>query len=200
MAEEERQAKRVTSLKAIVGPSLEIVRFEDHLITDAYLGWLNDKSLMRYSRQRFCQHTQESSMAYRKSFEGSPNHFWSIHRRVDGLQIGTMTAYVDRLDRVADLGILIGHPEARGKGLGQEGWGLAMDYLFRIENLRKVTGGTSPLNVAMVKILLHWRMTLEGIRREQELIDAYPMDVLLFGMLKDEWERYFPQPIVIIWD
>lgn len=181
----------------IVGSGIEMVPFQEHFITEAYLSWLNDKETMRYSRQRFLQHTRESCLSYLSTFEGSPHKFWSVHRRPDGLQIGTVTAYVDDRSAVADIGLLVGHPEARGKGFGREVWGLAMDYLFRVEDLRKVTGGTSAANVAMVKIFLHWRMALEGVRREQELIDGYPTDVLLFGMLRGEWERCFPQRLAV---
>lgn len=179
----------------ITGALVELRPFDERLITETYLGWLNDKSLMRYSRQRFLHHTWESSRAYLKSFEGSPNKFWSIHRQADDLQIGTLTASLDVVDQVGDIGILIGHAEARGKGFGREAWGLAMDHLFRAENLRKITGGTSALNVPMVRIFLSWQMTLEGIRREQELVDEYPADVLLFGTLKTEWERRYPHPL-----
>ena len=179
----------------IRGRFVELCPFEEQLITDTYLGWLNDKDLMRYSRQRLEHHTRESSMAYLRSFEDSSNKFWSIHRRADRLHIGTMTAYVDIVDGVADIGILVGHPAARGGGFGREAWGLAMDYLFRVEKVRKVTGGTSAPNVAMVRIFLHWQMKLEGIRREQEVFDGCPTDVLWFGMLSDEWGRSHPRPI-----
>jgi len=179
----------------ISGRSIELWPFEESFITDTYLSWLNDRALMRYSRQRHAHHTRDSALAYLRSFDGSSNRVWAVRRRVDRLHIGTMTAYVDPGDDVADIGILIGHPAARGKGLGQEAWGVAMDHLFRGEGIRKVTGGTSALNTAMVRIFLHWRMQLEGIRREQESIDGRPADALLFGMLKTEWEQCHPQPI-----
>jgi RimJ/RimL family protein N-acetyltransferase len=180
----------------IVGSTVELRAFGPELITGEYLGWLNDKSLMRYSRQRLVDHTRESSLDYLRSFEGSPNKFWAIYRRADRLYIGTMTAYVDRTAAgSADIGILVGHAEARGRGFGREAWGLAMDYLFRVEGVEKVTGGTSALNAAMVRVFHHWQMPLEEVEKDAERIDGRPADVLRFGMRQEEWEKAQPQPI-----
>ena len=106
-----------------------------------------------------------------------------------------MTAYVDPVVRTADIGVLVGHAEARTRGFGREAWGLAMDYLFRVEGMRKVSGGTSVLNSAMVKVFRHWRMRLEEVGREAEVIEGRPTDVLRFGMLRNEWEKAYPHAI-----
>ncbi len=179
----------------ITGSLVELDSFGLELITDTYLSWLNDKSLMRYSRQRFAHHTRASAIAYLRSFENSPNKFWAIYRRADHLHIGTMTAYVDPVARTADIGVLVGHAEARGKGFGREAWGLAMDYLFRVEGLNKVTGGTSALNSAMVRVFRHWRMRLEEVGKDADMIVGRPTDVLRFGTLRSEWEKAYPHAI-----
>ncbi len=172
-----------------MGPNVRLVPFEERHIRDDYIGWLNDNELMRYSRQRRIHHDRDSCLEYLRSFWGTPHRFWSIERQTDGKQIGTMTAYVDRENRVADVGILVGAPDARGTGMGREAWGLALDYLFQGEGVRKVTGGTSAANAPMIRIFKHWGMLLEGTRRKQDLIDGEPCDVLLFGILREEWDR-----------
>jgi RimJ/RimL family protein N-acetyltransferase len=179
----------------ITGSLIELGPFGPELITDTYLSWLNDKSLMRYSRQRFTHHTRDTSLAYLRSFENSPNKFWAIYRRADRLHIGTMTAYVDRSARTADIGILVGHTEARGRGFGREAWGQAMDYLFRVEGVDKVTGGTSALNAAMVRVFHYWQMRLEAVEKDAEMIDGAPADMLRFGMRCREWEQTHPRAI-----
>lgn len=179
----------------ITGIRVELGPFGPELITDAYLGWLNDKTLMRYSTQRFAHHTRASALAYLRSFESSPNKFWAIYRRADRLHIGTLTTYVDPVARTADVGVLVGHSVARGQGLGREAWGLAMDYLFRVEGVNKVTGGTLASNTAMVKIFRHWRMELEKVEKEAEVVEGRPTDVLRFGMRGSEWEKAHPHAI-----
>ncbi len=176
----------------VVGARLELRRFDERMISDTYLGWLNDKALMRYSRQREIEHTRDTARAYLRTFDGSPSRFWSIHRRSDGGAIGTLTTYFDPVHRTGDIGILVGAADARGKGFGREAWGLGLDYLFRGEGVRKATGGTSALNAPMVRISRSWNMRLEGTLKEQELVDGRPADVLLFGLLSAEWEALHP--------
>lgn len=172
----------------IVSERVILVPFEEKFITDAYLLWLNDKDLMCYSGQRFLEHDRASSLRFLAGVRGTAHFFWAVQRRSDGLFIGTMTAYVESHHQVADVGILIGHPAVRGTGMGRDAWGTAMRYLFSTEDLRKITGGTSALNTPMLRIFRHWGMTLEGMRREHELINGVPTDVLLFGILRSEWE------------
>ena len=168
-------------------PAVRLTPFTEAHITPAYLGWLNNQALMRFSRQRLVTHTAESSRAFLATFPGSPNFFWAIERVADTRQVGTLTTYVDTHHRTADLGILIG-PEAASTGCGKAAWGLALRHGFAALGLRKITGGTSAKNLGMVRIFEHWRMRLEGTLRAQELLDDGPADVLLYGLLRAEWE------------
>src|SRR4051812_31923721 len=101
-----------TSEQCISGSRFLLRPFAENMITDAYIGWLNDPDLMRFSRQRRRMHTVESCREYLKSFENSASFFWSAHSAETGTHIGNLSAYVDTDNKVADLAILIGHPSA----------------------------------------------------------------------------------------
>lgn len=167
---------------------VRIVPFSPAHISAEYLGWLNDRHLMRFSRQRVRSHTEESSRAYLASFAGTTNYFWAIERLADGRHVGSMTTYVDTHQRTADLGILLGHSGSAGQGYGGEAWGLALAHAFDKLGLRKVSAGAVAPNEAMVRICRKWDMRLEGTRRKQEMLDDGPADVLLFGLLREEWD------------
>ncbi len=167
-----------------VGQTVRLVPFTSAHITEAYLSWLNNKRLMRFSRQRLVHHTRESSERYLAGFEDSPSRFWAVER-LDGLHVGTMTLHVDPHHNTGDLGIAIGHPS---KGAGKEAWGLALDYGFTVLGLRKITAGTVLLNKAMLGVFKHWKMVFEGTQRQQEIIEGQAVDVLFYGMLRGEWE------------
>lgn len=167
--------------------SLRLVPFTPVHITPEYLAWLNDKTLMRYSRQRLFAHTRESSLRFLSSFHDSPNFFWAIEHMGDDRLLGTLTTYVDTHHRTADLGILVGS-SAAGTGHGKTAWGLALRHGFETLNLRKITGGTSAKNLAMIRIFEHWHMRLEGTQREQEIFEDGPSDVLTYGLLHREWD------------
>ncbi len=159
---------------------------ESH-VTAEYISWLNDKSLMRFSRQRLRSHTRETSIVYQKTFVGTANHLWAIVDSTTEELFGTINTYVDQEAGVADIGIMVGNPRAKGRGAGKEAWGLVMGFLFDQLNLRKVTAGTVRGNIAMQKIAEHWQMVLEAQLREQEFIDDKPYDILRYGLLKREW-------------
>ena len=54
---------------------LLITPLSERHLTKRYLGWLNDRQLMRYSEQRHKTHTISTCDAYRKSFDGTPHYF-----------------------------------------------------------------------------------------------------------------------------
>lgn len=175
------------NIKGQTPAAVRLVPFSEAHITPTYLSWLNDKTLMRFSRQRLVTHTIESSHHFLSTFRDSPHFFWAIERVANGKQIGTLTTYVDPYHRTADLGILVG-PEAAGCGCGKTAWGLALRHGFAVLGLRKITGGTSANNLGMTRIFKHWHMKQEGTLRAQELLADGPADVLLYGLLETEWK------------
>lgn len=168
----------------IAGPTVALYPFTEGCITPEYLGWLADRELLRWSRQRHRQHDRASCLAYLRSFEGGPNHFWSVRRVNTEEPVGTMTAFVVPEDGVADVGILIGRP---GRGIGREAWGLALAWLFERRSMRKVSAGTVAGHTAMRRIFEHWGMKLEGVRRAHQLMDGQPVDLVYYGLLASEW-------------
>jgi ribosomal-protein-alanine N-acetyltransferase len=174
------------SLDRIDGRLVTLRRFTAADVTPAYLGWLQDAAVVRYSNQRFRRHTPETCAAYLRSFEGSDNLFLTITRRADQRVVGTMTAYVAKAHGTADLGILVGDRTAWGQGIGLDAWQSLMAHLFVATGLRKVTAGTLRPNVGMVRIMERAGMTVEGVRERQEIIEGVPVDALLYARFRPE--------------
>ena len=164
---------------------LRLEHFVESCICDEYLSWLADPEVMRFSNQRFRQHTVNSARAYVRSFEATPNSFWAI-RLVDGQRlIGTMTAYVAEPHLTADMGLLIGDKANWGRGLGLEAWSTLMAHLFERHGMRKITAGTVRPNVGMTRIMERSGMHLEAVRRRQEIVGGVEEDVLYFARFLD---------------
>lgn len=161
------------------GRLVRLTRFDASNLTEAYLAWLNDAELMRYSNQRFRAHSVASCRNYLASFDGTANMFLAIH--YDGVMVGTMTAYVSAAHGSADLGLLIG-PQGQGKGLGLDAWSTLMQYLLD-HGMRKVSGGTLRCNRAMVRIMERSGMAPDGVRIAHELVDGAPQDILHFAKI-----------------
>lgn len=156
---------------------LELVPMEERFLTERYLGWLSDPEVVRFSDQRFRQHTMQGLHDYLKSFQGSPHFFWAVLDE-NGRHVGTLTAYVDVHHDVADVGIMIGEREVWGKGYGLEAWKAVCDFLLNQRKIRKVTAGTSEVNVGMLRIMERAGMVEDGRRKRQAVIEGREVDII----------------------
>ncbi|WP_372426837.1 GNAT family N-acetyltransferase [Salinarimonas chemoclinalis] len=169
----------------IQGRGVVLVPFRDEDVTPAYLGWLADPEVVRFSNQRFRTHDADSCRRYLASFAGTDNLFLSIRRDPQGDAIGTMTAYVQRPHGTADIGIMVGARAAWGRGYGQAAWDALLARLLADPRIRKVTGGTLSCNRAMVRIMERAGMTHEATRRAQEIVEGRPEDVVHYARFAD---------------
>lgn len=164
----------------IIGNKTCLRPFQNSDICNTYVSWLNDPDVVKYSNQRFFNHTIETSYNYLKTFIDTDNIYMAIEDRFTKELYGSITAYTQIHHGVADIGLLIGNKNSWGKGIGFEAWTLMMNFLSRKGYIRKVTGGTLKVNIAMIRIMKKSGMTLEAIKKNQELFNNKPVDLLYF--------------------
>lgn len=171
----------------ILSDRLVIRPFSEMHLSERYIGWLNNRELMRFSEQRHRIHTLETCRKYLSSFNGSPNYFWAIEERSIGIgHIGNVNAYVDIHNKVADIGILIGEVQAQKKGYGLEAWQAVMSFLFKEIGVRKVSAGAVSTNLSMLKLMRSAGMMNDGIRVRQYVIAGIEEDILHMAAFKPE--------------
>lgn len=171
----------VTGFLELVGEKVRLRPFGSGDITDAYLGWLSDPEVTRFSNQRFRTHTRESCELYLASFAGTPNLFVSVRDKADDRAIGTMTAYRNPHHGTCDVGIMIGARDYWGGGYGQEAWNLFTGWLLETAGVRKLTAGCLAANGGMVKLMERSGMVPDGVRKGQELVDGQPVDIVHYA-------------------
>jgi len=170
-----------TPLPALLGPHVLLRAMRPSDITEQHVAWLNDPEVVRHSNQHFVHHTQDSSLRYLQSFEGSANLYTSVRLAADDRAIGTLTAYRNLHHGTADIGILMGDRSCWGQGLGQEAFQLLADWLALQPGARKLTCGMLASNHGMLKIAQRAGFTREAVRVAQELVDGQPTDIVLFA-------------------
>lgn len=149
----------------------------------AQVAWLNDRELMRYSEQRYMDHSVASQYDYVRSFLDSRHNILREIRNDKGALVGTISAYVDINNRVADIGILIGSGYG-GKGYGYEAWSKLGDILFENLNLRRIEAGCMVDNAPMIKIMRRYGMREEGRRQSHFIVDGRYSDLVLYGRFR----------------
>lgn len=173
---------------SLIGSKVRVKIFSDNDLTEKYINWLNDPEVVRFSSQRFISHDITSGHRYLNSFKGTDNVFLAITRLCDDMLIGTMTVYMSKRHKVADMGIMIGEKTVWGQGFGYDSWSLVIDYVLNDSCVRKVTAGTLRRNKPMIKLMERSGMTLEATRLAQQLFEGSEEDVLYYSKfrLKDE--------------
>lgn len=170
---------------SLYGDKVKLEHFIAADINDAYISWLNDSVVVKYSNQRFLEHNQESCSQYLSSFDGTANMFLSIRQLPDNQAVGTMTVYISNYHGTADMGIMVGDKSVWGAGYGQDAWDTIAKWLLKQKDIRKITAGTLACNVGMIKLLERSNMTLEAVRKEQEVVGGKLVDILYYSKFND---------------
>jgi len=124
------QALDIQALRDTLAGERVLVRpFTYGDISEAYLVWLRDPEVVRFSSQRFRVHTLETCQAYQASFKDSANHFLAICDRTSGAMLGTLTVYRSVPHGTADIGIMVGERKVWGQGIGAEAFCLVLSAL-----------------------------------------------------------------------
>lgn len=161
--------------------TLSLTPYTSSMVTPQHVAWLNDPEVVRYSEQRHIRHTLQTQVEYVSHFPNTPDIIWLIKQ--DDSDIGTITAMLDNMNGVANMGILIGEKSVWGKGYGTEAWVKVMCWLFDT-GIRKIEAGFALPNTGMRRICNKSGMKYEGSRPDHFLIDGKPEYLDLYGKFK----------------
>jgi RimJ/RimL family protein N-acetyltransferase len=95
---------------------------------------------------------------------------------------------ISMLHRRAEWGLFIGRPEHWGKGLGREIAAVMLEYAFNTLNLHRVYLRVDADNERGIRSYRAAGFTEEGRLRSHEYRDGAYHDMLMMGILKDEWQ------------
>ena len=156
-----------------------------------YLQWFNDEEICRGNSHHVIPHTKEKILDYiRHARTTSEEFILAIALNETGKHIGNVAFQgIDLVYRSADLTIIIGDKSAWGKGIGMEAAGLLLNHGFNTMNLHRISCATFDSNTAMKRLALSLGMKEEGRRREAAYKDGKYVDVIEFGILKDDYDK-----------
>lgn len=127
-------AKKVTRL---TGDQIYLRPLQLKHATEEYLSWLNDSSTNQYLR------TQQETMTGLKKYlqeriDRDDIFFAGIFDQVNDRHIGNVQLEIDEAKKNGGMGIMIGNPAYRGKGIGTEVTRLVVRYAFNDRGLEEV--------------------------------------------------------------
>ena len=93
---------------------------------------------------------------------------------------------IDAEQKRAELRKLIGLPSARGRGFAQEATALWIEYGWRILQLEKIFVSTLQTNLGNIRLNESIGFNVEGILKDEVLIDGHRYDVMRMGLCRDD--------------
>ena len=112
--------------------------------------------------------------------------FFAIRARSEIEIIGYVQIMaIHPVHRSAVLGVLIGKPEHRGKGLGGEALQLAIDYCRKHLNLTRITLSLHNSNLSAIGLYEKLGFETEGLLRRAQFIDGEWVDLRLMAIMQE---------------
>jgi RimJ/RimL family protein N-acetyltransferase len=89
--------------------------------------------------------------------------------------------------RTADMTVIVGEPDHRGRGYGTEAGRLMLDLAFNYFRLHRVAIGVVGFNDAALRFWKRLGFREEGVQREGYFHDGAFHDFIMLSILEDEW-------------
>lgn len=126
--------------------------------------------------------------------ENKNQYYFAIRAKEDDRLIGkAIIQWIEWANGNAAIRLGIGAAEDRGKGNGTQALGMLLRFAFAELNLFRVTALVPEYNTAAIALLKKFGF-LEEVRRRQSVErDNKRWDLLVFGLLKEDWQRQAKQ-------
>jgi [ribosomal protein S5]-alanine N-acetyltransferase len=152
-------------------------------VGDAYVGWLNEPRINRYLESRFTEHTIESTREFVQGARASASTLMlgmrsaTLGRHVGNIKLGP----IDVHHGLSEIGLLIGDPNAWGRGVGRTAISILCDIAREQLGLRKLTAGCYESNAGSQKAFLAAGFVVEGRRERHFILDGQPEALVLMA-------------------
>ena len=150
--------------------------------------WHKDSELEILSGWQPRQSRTNYDTRFRKFLEEPPDDLAVFAIEDSGELVGRIELYqIDRRNRNAGMGLIIGEKNKWRRGIGGEAVRLILDYAFTVESLEKVYAHVYSFNERALRFMRKAGFVEEGILRKHESHNGELQDVHSFGMLRQEF-------------
>lgn len=155
-----------------------------------YHAWISDLSVNRFLVAGSMPMSLDEEIAWYDSLiKSTTTAFFTIYESGTYRPIGNANLHnIDRRNRTAELGIMIGEQDARGRGLGTTAVRLLCDWGFNALDLHSIMLETYDWNIAGQKAYAKAGFREIGRRRQARYFAGRYRDVIYYDLLRDEFE------------
>ena len=167
----------------LVDDSISLQTIDSSNISSAYVDWMNDQGVVRFTEQRFAITTKPNIRSYLQKMDKSLSDLlYGIYEH--GTHIGTIKlGAINPWHKTATLSYLIGSKEHWGKGIASRVISKMTDIGFGELELEKISASVYVNNKASARVLEKNEFQLEGVKTAQYLFEGQRVDALLYAKI-----------------
>jgi RimJ/RimL family protein N-acetyltransferase len=179
-----------TPVITLAGENVAIGPLRRDLIP-TYQRWISNLETTQFTSERGSAPTLDEEAAWYESvIKASDARTFTIYALPDFQPIGTVNLHqINHKHRKANMGIMIGEPEMRGRGLGTEAVELILDYGFHALSLNSIWLATYEFNIAGRRAYARAGFTEVGRRRQCRFHAGRFWDEIHMDILSSEFTR-----------
>lgn len=172
-----------------LGSNYFVRAFEELDLKGPYTSWFQDQEVCKYNSHGSFQKNSKWFHSFYEGLNKEDQVVWAICHKEDG-HIGNVALQnLSFINRNAAFSILLGNKKHWGKSVGLLVGETLLQHGFDKLNLNKIYCGTAATNKGMIKLATALGMSEEGRRRQHLYLEGEWVDVLEFGVLKDEFKE-----------
>lgn len=149
--------------------------------------WFEDQDVCRHNSHGKFFKTKTQFREYLSALGREDRVVWALCHVEDG-HIGNISLQeISFIDRTAEFAIIIGDKRHWGRGVGLLAGRAILSHGFDKLNLERIYCATAATNEGMKKLAIAMGMTLEGTRRRHLFLAGSRVDMLEYGVLREEY-------------
>lgn len=158
-----------------------------------YLFWLNDPEINVQNSHHVYPYPKETLEDYIKNAYTEKDKLpLAIVEKSNDIHIGNVSLVnIDYINKNTDWGIIIGERDNWNKGFSKEASFLILKHAFESLNMYRIYSGTTSKNIGGQKLMESMGMIKEGIRRNHIYKNGEYLDIIEYGVLKEEFYKKF---------
>jgi RimJ/RimL family protein N-acetyltransferase len=152
-----------------------------------FVRWINDPEVRRFMIMRYPLSMAEEEQWWEGRLQRHNDHIFAIEAE-DGTHIGNIGLHdIQRENRRAVLGIVIGEKSYWGRGYGTDAIRAMLRWVFGYLNLNRVTLNVFSYNRRAIRCYRKCGFRHEGTMRQAHYVDGQYVDEWIMGILRDEF-------------
>ena len=158
---------------------------------DRILGWRNLPDVARYMYTDRAITAEEHERWFARILEDDTVTYWVVELDGEPVGLANLTG-VDRDNRRCSWAFYLASPAVRGRGVGTFVEYFVLQYVFETLGLEKLCCEVLSFNDGVVAMHEGYGFQREGLLRRHIYKDGISHDVVVLGMLKEDWEASKP--------